>query len=286
MLSLVRQLQKNKTPAKYIRCDNAGENKILEKAIKDDPHLPTVKFEFTPRESPQYNGRCERKFAFLWNGVRAVLNSAKLPKHLRDGLWAEAARYVERVAKQLVTPSRKDLPCPYQQFHNKPWEPLPYLRPFGSIAIITTKKAIQGKQLDKGTPMIYLGPSDSHAKDVGRFFNPETKRVIVSKPHKWMGVMYGDWKNLKPSQEPEFVTFDGTPPESVETPPETPAPAAKDADSDNEDEDNTPNPRVLRAMKQLVFHSTLKPLILSLGTPMWILQQEGRVAKQHLIGQN
>jgi hypothetical protein len=204
LMGFLREMVKNGTPVKYIRLDNSGENKSWQKAVEADPHLK-VKFEFTPRDSPQYNGRVERKFAFLWNGVRAVLNAAKLPQHLRTGLWAEAARYVELVSNQLVTPKRKDLGCSYRQFHGKDWEPFQYLQPFGTMAIITKTEKIKGKNDDKGIPMIYCGPAMDHANDVHRFLNPTTRRLIESRDATWMDTTYGKWKGLKETVDLDTV---------------------------------------------------------------------------------
>jgi hypothetical protein len=49
---------------KKIRCDNAGENKLLEQMSIDN--LLGIKFEYISPGSPQFNGRVERKFAILF----------------------------------------------------------------------------------------------------------------------------------------------------------------------------------------------------------------------------
>jgi hypothetical protein len=50
-------------------------------------------FEFTAPGSPQFAGVVERKFATLFACVRSILNSVRLSQELRNGLWAEAAKY-------------------------------------------------------------------------------------------------------------------------------------------------------------------------------------------------
>ena len=205
LYELLLKLKKNGTPCKYIRCDNAGENKLLKEAVDNSPDLD-IEFEFTPRDSPQYNGRVERKFAFLYNGVRAALNAAKLPAKLRDALWPAAARYTELVANCLVTPKNKEKGSSYKQFHGKTWAPFANLRPFGVIGVVTTKSSIQGKDKDKGTPMIYVGPASYHALDVHRFWNPETRKYIESRDIQWMDQYYGDWKGLKDPEDLDQIT--------------------------------------------------------------------------------
>jgi transposase InsO family protein len=69
---------------KFIRCDNAGENKALEKACLKEGL--GIQFEYTAPGTPQQNGKVERKFATLNARVRAMLNHAGLPSKLRQGL--------------------------------------------------------------------------------------------------------------------------------------------------------------------------------------------------------
>ena len=80
LVELLLLLHKNGTPIYFIRLDNAGENKLLEESVRNHGTI-YVTFEYVPPCSPQYNVRAERKFAYLWGGVRAVLNAAKLPEN-------------------------------------------------------------------------------------------------------------------------------------------------------------------------------------------------------------
>jgi transposase InsO family protein len=78
---------------KYIRCDNAGENKFFERqSILANLNLT---FEYTSPGAPQYNGTVERKFATLYGRVRSMLNAANLSSTLLSGC-------VLRLPKQLV----------------------------------------------------------------------------------------------------------------------------------------------------------------------------------------
>ena len=53
---------------KFIRCDNAGENKSLEQECI--AHNMGIQFEYTPSGTPQRNGRVERKFTYLFGKTR------------------------------------------------------------------------------------------------------------------------------------------------------------------------------------------------------------------------
>ena len=198
LLCFFREMKKNGTPVSNVRLDNSGENQALQKAVKQTSDLK-IKFEFTPRDSPQYNGKVERRFAFLWNAVRANLNAAKLPTGLRRGLWAEAARYAQLVSDHLVTAKNKDKGSAYHRFHSKAWPALSNIKPFGTMGMVKKPRGHQAKDKDNGVPMIYLGPSMDHAKDVHRFFDPTSKKIMDTvRDVQWMECMYGDWKGLAP----------------------------------------------------------------------------------------
>ena len=54
-----------------IGCGNAGENKILEDNCKKTTRLPHIKFQYTPRDTQQFNGIVKQAFATLFGRVRA-----------------------------------------------------------------------------------------------------------------------------------------------------------------------------------------------------------------------
>ena len=90
-MKLIKHLKKAKDyEVKYLRCDNAGEN-LKTKEVCLEEGLG-VTFEFTAVNTPQQNGRVERRYATLYGRVRGMLNAAKLIKTFSSGLWAECAR--------------------------------------------------------------------------------------------------------------------------------------------------------------------------------------------------
>ena len=74
---------------KFLRCDNAGEYKKTEEYLKEKGM--GIQFEYSAPNTPQQNGRVERKFATLYGRIRATLNALKADDELRTKLWAEAA---------------------------------------------------------------------------------------------------------------------------------------------------------------------------------------------------
>jgi hypothetical protein len=93
-ISLLNQIQKDKgVKGKFIRCDNAGENMALASTLINYRDV-NIKFEYTTPDSPQQNGKIERKFATLHGKMRAMLNEAQFTWPLRRNMWAYAVLLV------------------------------------------------------------------------------------------------------------------------------------------------------------------------------------------------
>ena len=187
IVPLLDDLKNKGKIVKYIRCDNAGENKKLKE--KCDRLKLGIEFEFTAPKTPQQNGIVERKFATLYGRGRALLNRAKFNRNMRKGLWAEAARIATMLDTITVKPDQTK--CLYKLFFNSLPKWARYLRTFGEIGIVKSADEIQSKIDDKGKPCIFVGyPKLNHAGNVYRFFTLDTQSIIHSRDVQWMDMMY------------------------------------------------------------------------------------------------
>ena len=73
---------------KIIRCDNAGENKVLER--ESDKNELGI-FEYTAPGPPEQNGVVEKAFVTVMGRARAMMNHAGFTMAKRQQLWCEAA---------------------------------------------------------------------------------------------------------------------------------------------------------------------------------------------------
>jgi hypothetical protein len=88
----VTKLNHMSTGPKFLRMDNAGENKLLaDRNRHSDWKLPIV-VEWTARDTPQQNSPVEVAFSTLSGRARAMLNDANIPKELRKVLMPEASK--------------------------------------------------------------------------------------------------------------------------------------------------------------------------------------------------
>jgi hypothetical protein len=191
---------------RIIRCDNAGENRKLQEVIRADPDLK-IKFEFTAPNTPQQNGKIERKFQTLYGKVRAMLNWARLTAHLRTRLWAQCAAVVTKL-ENIIVKEHNDVSS-HEKFYGVTPTLINHLRTFGEIAIVHDGKKIRGKLTNHGIPCMFIGYPDDHAPDVYQFLNLETESMIMSRNYIWLNKSYGEYRNLEEVQIPEpIVTHD------------------------------------------------------------------------------
>ena len=95
-----------------IRCDNAGENNVLERE-SDKIDLGII-FEYTAPGTPQQNGVVERAFVTVMGRARAMMNHAGFTMAKRQQLWCDAAQTDTMLDIILVQESEKS--PPFTQF--------------------------------------------------------------------------------------------------------------------------------------------------------------------------
>ena len=93
---------------KIIRCDNAGENKVLERESEKN-ELGLI-FEYKAPGTPQQNGVMERAFVTDMGRARAMMNHAGFTMAKRQQLWCEADQTATLLDNILVQDSAKSPP--------------------------------------------------------------------------------------------------------------------------------------------------------------------------------
>ena len=99
---------KHEIQVKIIRCDNARENKVLERE-SDKKELGII-FEYTAPGTPQQNAVVEKAFVTVMGRSRAMMNHAGFTMAKRQQLWCEAAQTAAVLDTILVQDSAKRSP--------------------------------------------------------------------------------------------------------------------------------------------------------------------------------
>ena len=201
--------------------------------------------------TPQQNGRIERKFASLYGRVRAMLNNARVTKELRSKLWAECAQNVTACENLLIADDEDD--CSYKRFYGENPRYARHLRKFGEIAILTDHTKIRGKLSDRGKPAFFLGYCENHAEATYKFLNLTTNKAVTSRDVIWLNKNYADWKGLRGIHTRKISEEDDEYDDNSDI-----APIEVVSDTPITDEPNdtvTPSTRLLRELRGLQFHT-------------------------------
>ena len=190
MLELLKHLKNINLNVKYIRCDDAGENKAAKTLLEQEGHH--VNFEFTSKGTPQYNGIVERRFATLYARVRAMLHSCGYPDTLKYKLWAECASTAGLLFN--IQSKQADEKSPHEQMYNRLPAYARNLKQFGRLGAVLTssKSTLKAKLQSRGIVKYFVGYAPAHAHYVYRMYNPDTGRVSVTRDIRWMNRLIGD----------------------------------------------------------------------------------------------
>ena len=191
MCAYMNEQKLKERPIDIIRCDNAGENNLLQKTAKGPNWKLKVDFEYTARDTPQQNHLAELGFATLASKGRAMMYAANLPLEIRFRLYREAFQTatlldgLQPVEINGVTKSR------YNHWSNGS-EPkwAKYLRTWGEAGTVKLTSLATGKLEDRGVPCIFVGYATDHDGDVYRMWDPRTGRVHETRDIIWLRRMF------------------------------------------------------------------------------------------------
>ena len=197
---------KHRIEIKRIRLDNSGENKSLQKEF-DKRNLGTI-FEFTAPGTPQQNSVAERRIPMLMGRARAMLIQAGLEPKYKEEFWCEVISTARKLDNIMVRPERTK--PPHTLFYGEDAKYARSLRTFGEMAVVAIHegKKMRSKLHNRGKTCMFVGYADDHTKDVNRFLNIYTKRIILSRDVRWLKILYEtDTRRKASMQEVEWSFF-------------------------------------------------------------------------------
>ena len=177
---------------KIIRCDNAGENKVMEREL--DKNDLGIIFEYTAPGTPLQNGVVERAFETVMGRARAVMNHAGFTMSKRQQLWCEAAQTATLLDNNLVQESAKSpLLLGVDANYAK------HLKVFGEMCVVadTDNKVGKTKIDPRDKISLIVWYSTQHAGDVYRLLNPKKSRVIHSRDVKLTAKTWAEFYKIK-----------------------------------------------------------------------------------------
>ena len=184
--------KKHRIEIKRIKLYNSGENKSLQKEC-DKENLGII-FKFTAPGTPQQNSVAGRRILTLMGRATAMLIQAALEAKYKEEFWCEVISTATKLDDIMVRPERTK--TPHTMLYGEDAKYARSLRKFGEMAVVAIHegKKMGSKLGNRGKTCMLVGYADDHTKDVYRFLNIHTKRIILSRDVRWINVM---WKRYK-----------------------------------------------------------------------------------------
>ena len=126
--------------------------------------------------------------------ARAMLIQAGIDSKGKREFWCEVISTATKLDNIMVRPERTK--PPHTLFCGKDAKYMKYIRTFGEMAVIAIheSKKMRSKLDDRGKTCIFVGYADDHSRDVYRFLNIHTKRIIIGRDVRWLNII---WKHYR-----------------------------------------------------------------------------------------
>jgi Reverse transcriptase (RNA-dependent DNA polymerase) len=187
---LIQSWKNSGKSIKYIRCDDGGENKALEKRLKSSDWKINIKFEYTGRDTPQRNSLAEVAFYVIANRGRAIMNAANVPRHFRYILWREAFQTATYLDGLIIMEIDGVKQTRYEHWGASTPKYSKCLRIWGEAGIVKLTKRGDSKIDDRGKICMFVGYSSLHACDTYRMWDPNSYRVHLTRDIRWLKRMF------------------------------------------------------------------------------------------------
>ena len=122
----------------------------------------------------------------LMGRARAMLIPAGIESKYKEEFWCEVISTETKLDNIMVRP--ESTKPPHTLFYGKDAMYIRSLRTFGEMAVIAIPvgKKMRSKLDDRGKTGMFVGYADDHTKDVYRFMNIHTRRIILSRDVRWL----------------------------------------------------------------------------------------------------
>ena len=183
------------TDIKYIRLDNSGENRSLQKEYVKQ-NLGII-FESTAPGTPQQNSVVERKIPTLMGRSRAMMITAGFSQQDKRKFWCEVISTATKLDNIMVRKERTK--PPFTLFYNDEPKYMKFLRSFGEMAVIAISdgKKMRSKLDTRGRTGMFVGSADDHAGTAYRFINIQTKQILLSRDIQWLNSFWKEYKKRR-----------------------------------------------------------------------------------------
>jgi hypothetical protein len=176
---------------KYIRLDNAGENKKLKTRSDSADWKLNIDFGFTSRDTPQQNHLvAELGFATIANRGRAVMHRANVPLATKYKLWRNAFKTATLLDGLMPININGITATRYKQWGGQNPAFAKPLKTWGEAGTVKLKIKATPRVADRGVQCMMVGYALNHDGDCYRMWDPKTARVHETRDVTWLHRMF------------------------------------------------------------------------------------------------
>eukprot|EP00957_Ditylum_brightwellii_P118084 9005761-Ditylum_brightwellii.AAC.1 len=151
---------------KYIRLDNAGKEKALEKRCESAVWKLGIQFEYTLHDTPQQNSVVEVGFATIGNQGQAMMVAANVPEKAMCKLFREAFTCATMLDWLAIITLENMTKTQVEHWNGSlPWW-CRALRTWGKAGVMKTKTKTTPKIKPRGVTSLMVGYTTSHSDGV------------------------------------------------------------------------------------------------------------------------
>jgi hypothetical protein len=190
MMEQLIEWKNNGYNVKWIRCDNAGENLLLKDKCASVEYMLPITFEFTARDTPQQNWLVERGFPVIATKARAMMAEANVPTSLKYLLFREALMTATLLDGLVVQEVDGKAATRFVQFYGENPKWVKFLRTWGETGTVKVITKTSAKLVDRGAQCMFVGYALNHTGDTYRMYDPQSKRVHITRDVIWLKRMF------------------------------------------------------------------------------------------------
>eukprot|EP00957_Ditylum_brightwellii_P002720 209034-Ditylum_brightwellii.AAC.1 len=175
---------------KYLRCNNTGKNRSLEKKAQISDWQFAITFEYTTRDTPQQNHLAELGFAVLAACGCTLMHRAKVPKAMRYQVFPEAFETATLLDGAVVVEVDGVKHTRYKHFCDKLPKFFKFLQQWGEAGTVKVRVKTTPKLNDRGVTCMMVGYAVKHEADCYEMLDPRTGTVYKTRDIIWLKRMY------------------------------------------------------------------------------------------------
>eukprot|EP00957_Ditylum_brightwellii_P211343 15366072-Ditylum_brightwellii.AAC.3 len=176
----ISRWKKSGRKVEFVRCDNAGENRLLEKQSKSKDWKMNLKFKYTAHATPQQNHLAELAFSTLVNKGQTLMHQANIPVEIKYKVFPKAFITAMLLDGLVVIEINGDKKTCFEHFSEKLLKFAAHLRTWGDAGTIKTHKKTTPMIRNRGLMCLFVGYAIKHEGGCYEMLDPEHSIVYES----------------------------------------------------------------------------------------------------------